>query len=241
MRQDCVLPEQIIEVTKNLISISMERNDWATVQSHVQKINSITQTAEAEKEIQPYKQCVDGLAKLGQNKYYEAANAFLAVEPNMGRSNSAVMSPNDVAAYGAVCALATMDRNELQRRVLDNSDFRTYLELEPQLRRAVQYFVNSRYSSCLDILESYLNDYYLDIYLSRHIMDLLLLIRTKSIVEYFIPFSCVTLDALNAQFAPRGKTIDMELINMIKGGLLEARIDMENRVTALNLKPSSLY
>lgn len=230
MRQDCSLPEQIVEVTKNLISVSMERGDWTSVQANIQKMNSISQSADAEKENQPYTKCVDGLAKLHQLKYFEAARDFLAVEPGMAGSALTVMSANDVAVYGAVCALATMDRDELQQEVLENSSFRSYLELEPQLRKAVTFFVNSRYSACLTILESYRADYYLDVHLSRHLPELFGLIRTKSIVEYFIPFSCVTLSTLNEAFAVKGESIERELISMIKSGRLEARIDTQNKV-----------
>jgi COP9 signalosome complex subunit 1 len=67
--------------------------------------------------------------------------------------------------------------------------------------------------------------------LQKHIDDIYYLVRSKSIVQYFIPFSCVTLDSLNAAFAAPGKTIDKELAMMIQRKDLDARIDTQNRVS----------
>ena len=58
------------------------------------------------------------------------------------------------------------------------------------------------------------------------------MIRTKSIVQYFIPFSCVTLDSLNIAFAAPGTTIDKELSKMIENGELKGRIDTQNKVSS---------
>ncbi|KAK3061418.1 hypothetical protein LTS18_006314 [Coniosporium uncinatum] len=139
------------------------------------------------------------------------------------------MTGNDIAVYGGLCALASMDREELRRRVLDNSDFRQFLELEPQIRRAVSMFCQSKYAACLSILDSYAADYQLDIYLHGHIKDIYSRIRSKSIVQYFIPFSCVTLDEMQKQFpSPHG--IEQELEDLIRRGELNARIDLVERL-----------
>jgi len=233
MRQDVSLSKHIVEVSKHLIEVAVEQKNWIAVSSNVQKIKSVINTSdEDEKTIQPYLAAADGLAHMDSDDYCGAAMIFLNTDPGMGASANTIMSPNDIATYGGLCALATMNRNEMQTKVLENSSFRTYLELEPHIRRAITFFVNSRYSACLSILESYRTDYLLDIHLHRHIDTLYHLIRSKSIVQYFIPFSCVTLDSLNEQFAAPGKTIEKELVQMIQRGELEARIDTQNRVCA---------
>jgi len=166
---------------------------------------------------------------MSASNYYDAANAFLMVDAGIANSLSDTISPNDVAIYGGLCALASMDRIELQKNVLESSSFRTYLELEPHIRRAISFFVNSRYSACLSILEGYRNDYLLDIYLHDLVSEIYYRIRSKSIVQYFIPFSCVTLDSLEEAFGTPGEPIEKELITMIKRGALEARLDTVNR------------
>lgn len=231
MRQDAVAAKHISDVSRHLISVSMEQDQWLTVLSNVAKIQGVSQNPDEEKATQPYLKASEGLARMELGEYYLAARAFLAVDSGMGISCNTFMSPNDVATYGGLCALASMERGELQSRVLENSSFRTYLELEPHIRRAISFFVNSRYSSCLEILESYRADYLLDIHLRTHLEELYHQVRTKSIVQYFIPFSCVTLDSLNAAFAAPGTTVDKELSKMIERKELKGRIDTRNRVS----------
>ena len=63
-----------------------------------------------------------------------------------------LLSPNNVATYGALCALASFDRSELQKNVIGSSSFKLFLELEPQLRDILHKFYESKYASCLRLL-----------------------------------------------------------------------------------------
>jgi COP9 signalosome complex subunit 1 len=123
-----------------------------------------------------------------------------------------------------------MDRSELQDKVLGNTDFRNFLELEPHIRRAINHFCNSKYSACLEVLEGYRTDYLLDVHLSRAVGVIYGNIRTKAIVQYFIPFSCVTLAEMASKFPTPGFAIEAELEEMINSGILDARIDLVDRL-----------
>ncbi|KAI1212206.1 26S proteasome subunit RPN7-domain-containing protein [Annulohypoxylon truncatum] len=227
MRPDASTQSHIQDVGKHVVSIMLQKRDWAGVLANVNKVLAVNVTSSDEQNAeQPYQKIVSGLAHLGLGKFYEAARCFLEISDptNCQRYNDTV-SPNDIATYGGLLALASMDRVELQSRVLDNSSFRSFLELEPHIRKAVSMFVNGRYSSCLEIIESYANDYLLDIYLQKHASAIFSQIRSKCIVQYFLPFSCVTLDSLNATFAKPGESIEPELVEMIKNGALNARIN----------------
>jgi len=88
--------------------------------------------------------------------------------------SSQVLSPQDVAIFGGLCALAVFDRSELKSKVfllyglgfflhhpltlfsaqvLDNASFKNFLELVPQVRELITDFYNSRYASCLNYLQ----------------------------------------------------------------------------------------
>jgi COP9 signalosome complex subunit 1 len=237
MRQDVLIQKHIVDVSRHLMSVCIEQGKWVTVQSNVQKIMAVAQPVEDERALQPYLKISLGLANLAEGKFHDTAISFLGVDSGMGSTYNDTASPNDVAVYGGLCALASMDRDELQRRVLENSNFRTYLELEPHIRRAVTFFVNGRYSACLSTLENYRNDYLLDIYLQRHITEIYHQIRSKSIIQYFVPFSCVTLDSMEAAFGSPGMSVEKELVDMIQRGTLVARIDKQNRVCPTLIPP----
>lgn len=231
MRTEVQTAKHVVEVSKLIIELSIDQRNWMVVLNHVQKIRQLQQNSEEEKAIQPFLQIASGLGHLASGAYRLAANAFLSTDASTGTSSTELVSPNDVAIYGTLCALASMDRIEMQSRVLDNPNFRAFLELEPHLRRAVTFFVNSRFSACLDILTAYRADYQLDMWLSKHISEIYEQVRSKAIIQYCIPFSCVTLDSMATMFGNAGKPIENELVDMIERGVLEGRIDTQNRVS----------
>ncbi|KAI1110760.1 26S proteasome subunit RPN7-domain-containing protein [Nemania sp. NC0429] len=235
MRPDASTISHIIDVGKHVVSIMLQKRDWAGILSNVNKImppNMTPAEIEAEK---PYEKMVAGLAYLGSEKYAEAAKCFLDTgNPAICQLYNDVASSNDVATYGGLLALASMERDELQRRVLDNPSFRNYLELEPHIRKAVSMFVNCRYAACLEILERYRADYLLDLYLQKHVTKIFSLIREKCIVQYLLPFSCVTLDNMNTVFGKTDESLEAELVSMIKSGVLKARINTIDRLLVMN-------
>ena len=128
-----------------------------------------------------------------------------------------------------------------RRKSSRNPSFRSFLELEPHIRRAVSFFCASKYSQCLEILESHRSDYLLDLYLQPHVGEIYKRVRTKSIVQYFQPFSRVTLASMENMFgqtSSAGPTTNGdsarwfldELIALIESGKLNARIDLETGV-----------
>ncbi|KAF7628101.1 hypothetical protein AFLA_003465 [Aspergillus flavus NRRL3357] len=173
MRDYCTTPSHIASMLFKIINVAIERGDWLSVQSHVQRLRNLQSKQEEQAKNQPKMSAAMGLSQLHSGAYLDAANSFLSTDPTLGDSYNEVLTSNDVAVYGGLCALASMDRNELQRRVLDNN-----------------------------ILESYQTDYLLDVHLQRHVSTLYTRIRTKSIQQYLVPFSRVKLDTLSKIFAP---------------------------------------
>ena len=244
MRENCTLPSHIATMSFHIINVSVDQGNWLAVQSNVLKARSLNQKpADAERASAKLSSAM-GLAQLASRSYKDAAMSFVTCDSRMVQARldnpddeeayNEILTPNDIAVYGGLCALASMNRSELQKHVLENSKFRNYLELEPHIRRAISFFVSSKYSSCLSILESYKADYLLDLHLQRHVPELYSQVRTKSIVQYFIPFSSVTLKALTSAFHTDELQIQNELIDMIRKGLLDACIDLEHQVLVAN-------
>ena len=242
MREFCTTNSHIVFMNMHLINVCIDQHSWFAAQNHIQRIRGQSGSqkySEAEKNSAKLS-AASGLTYMAQAKYKEAAEELLSADPRMSQaklddpadeeSYNEVLTPNDIAVYGGLCALASMTRDELQKQVLDNSGFRNYLELEPHIRRAISYFVSSKYSACLSILDSYKADYLLDIYLQRHIPQLYHEIRSKALQQYFIPFSCVKFSALATAFNTDEPTVEFELTQMIKRGNLDARLDLFDRV-----------
>ncbi|KAI1267292.1 26S proteasome subunit RPN7-domain-containing protein [Xylariaceae sp. FL1019] len=239
MGPDASTQFHVVDVGKHVIGAMLQKRDWAGILANCNKMVSAKMTAEELATEQPYQRMVTGLAHLGLQKYRDAARSFLDVgDAIIAQRYNDVMSTNDVAVYGGLLALATFNRDDLQFYVMDNSSFRNFLELEPHIRKAVTMFVNGRYASCLEILETYRTDYYLDVYLQKHVDSIYSAIRTKCIVHYFLPFSCVTLDTMNNTFGKPDLDVEKELVQMIKSGSLKARIDtIDKLLVAVSTEP----
>lgn len=243
-RDVCTTATHVVLMFLRLIQVSIDQANWLAVQSNVQRIQAQKEKYPDSNKLSAKLPAAMGIALLCMGKYRNAADKFLEVDPRMTsaklddpedeESYNEVLTPNDVAVYGGLCALASMDRNELQKRVLENSSFRNYLELEPHIRRAISFFVSSKYSSCLSILDAYRPDYLLDIHLQKHFEHIYSQIRSKAIQQYFIPFSCVTLSALATAFNTNEEKIEDELNTLIKRGTLDGRIDLVGRVLLAN-------
>lgn len=243
-RDVCTTTTHVVLMFLRLVQVCIDQENWLDVQSHVQKVQAQKDKYADFHKLNAKLPAAMGIAFLCSGNYRSAALKFLEVDPRMisaklddpedEEAYNEILTPNDVAVYGGLCALASMDRNDLQKRVLENSSFRNYLELEPHIRRAISFFVSSKYSSCLSILDAYRSDYLLDIHLQKHFEDIYSQIRSKAIQQYFIPFSCVTISAVATAFDTNEEKIEHELKTLIKRGNLDGRIDLVDRVLLAN-------
>lgn len=127
--------------------------------------------------------------------------------------------------------MAFFDREELKTQLLDNSEFKVYLELEPHIREAAQAFFSARYSVTLGILERHRPDFAVDIFLSPHVNLLYKEIRQKALVQTFYPYSTLELSALSSHFSAPVADLASEIVQLIEDGKIKARLDNERNVT----------
>ena len=242
MRDSCTTNAHIVMLNMHLINICIDQRAWFQAQNHINRLRGQLggpNYPDAEK-YNAKLTAANALCAMAQGNYAEAALEFIKTNPRMSQvkpedpsddeSYNEVLTPNDIAVYGGLCAMASMEREELQRNVLDNSDFRNFLELEPHIRRAISALINAKYADCLNILDRYKVDYLLDIYLQPHLQHLYYDIRCRSICQYFVPFSEVTIKEAARVFTTDESTMTMEVTQMIKSGVLEARLDLVNSV-----------
>lgn len=242
MRDYCTTTSHIASMLFKNINVAIDRGDWLGVQAYVYRLRNLQFKPEDEAKNKAKMWASLGLSQLATGSYLDAATSFLSTDPSLGDTCKEIISPNDVAVYGGLCALASMDRTELISRVLENKSFRNFLELEPHIRRAISFFCNSKFRPCLDILEGYRTDYLLDIYLQKHVHRLYNQIRTKAIQQYIIPYSRIALTSMANTFSSN-ESVTMayeavqvnspfvaELVALIQDDILDARLDLEKGV-----------
>ncbi|CAF2059799.1 unnamed protein product [Brassica oleracea] len=237
-RDYCTTAKHIIHMCMNAILVSIEMGQFTHVSSYVNKAEQNPETLDPF--VAAKLRCASGLAHLELKKYKLAARKFLDVSPELGNSYNEVIAPQDVATYGGLCALASFDRSELKAfiplrffslaKVIDNINFRDFLELVPEVRELINDFYSSRYASCLEYLGSLRANLLLDIHLHDHVDTLYDQIRKKALIQYTLPFVSVDLSRMADAFKTSVSGLEKELEALITDNQIQARIDSHNKI-----------
>lgn len=233
-RDYCMSAKQVVNMCVNVIKVSIHLGNWSHVLNYVNKAENTSELAE-QKDRRPNLvtltrlKCAAGLAELASRKYKSAAKNFLQSSFDNCECPE-IISPNNVAIYGGLCALATFERQELQKKVLSSSSFKLFLELEPQLRDVLYKFHESQYAACLKLLDEMKDNFMLDMYLSPHVHTLYSQIRNRALVQYFSPYVSADMEKMARAFNTTVPKLEDELSNLILEGQIQARIDSHNKV-----------
>ena len=159
-----------------------------------------------------------GLAYLAEGNINDAAHSFLAVTEELRDDFNTVLSGNDIALYGGLSALIALDRKEMgstfsleksssssssgnDRQGGTRNVFRTRLDGHPAMRDAIQAYIRADYGECLRSVETLRKGWENDIYLAPQAENLWRLVRGKCLVQYFEPYSSVSLHSVMDSFA----------------------------------------
>ncbi|XP_059853203.1 COP9 signalosome complex subunit 1 isoform X1 [Delphinus delphis] len=238
-RDYCTSAKHVINMCLNVIKVSVYLQNWSHVLSYVSKAESTPEIAEQRGERDTQTQailtklkCAAGLAELAARKYKQAAKCFLLASFDHCDFPE-LLSPSNVAVYGGLCALATFDRQELQRNVISSSSFKLFLELEPQVRDIIFKFYESKYASCLKMLDEMKDNLLLDMYLAPHVRTLYTQIRNRALIQYFSPYVSADMRKMATAFNTTVAALEDELTQLILEGLINARIDSHSKVGSL--------
>lgn len=233
-RDYCTSGKHVVNMCLNVIKVSVYLQNWSHVLSYVAKAESTpdfsdSQSKDSNQVIATILKCAAGLAELATKKYKSAAKHFL--QANLDHCDfPEMLSANNVAMYGGLCALATFDRHELQKNVIFSSSFKLFLELEPQLRDIIFKFYESKYASCLKLLDEIKDNLLLDMYIAPHVNVLYTLIRNRALIQYFSPYLSADMHKMAVAFNRTVSALEDELMQLILDGQIQARIDSHNKI-----------
>uniref|UniRef100_H2Z8A6 PCI domain-containing protein n=1 Tax=Ciona savignyi TaxID=51511 RepID=H2Z8A6_CIOSA len=233
-RDYCTCPKHIVNMCLNVIKVCVFLGNWSHVFTFVNKAEAIGDFNEKERDhhhmaIITKLNCAAGLAQLATGKYKMAAKSFLQASVDHCDFPE-LLSPNNVAVYGSLCALATFSREELQSQVISSSSFKQLLELEPTIREIVFAFYKSQYGKCLLLLSSGRENHLLDLYLSPHVDQLCTKIRCRALIQYFSPYKLADMRKMATAFNCTINELEDELMPLILDGQIQARIDSHNKI-----------
>merc|ERR1712226_1535665 len=173
--------------------------------------------------------CAIGIAEMESSKYRNAAMKFIACSFDHCDSPD-LISQQNVAIYGGLCAMASFNRNELHQKLIKSPSFKSFLELDPLLREILSCFHASKYAKSLKMMLEMRETLLCDYYLAKHVDKLFGMIRKKAMVQYFSPYSSADLNVMASAFGLSVAELENELMSLILDGQIKAKIDSHNKV-----------
>ncbi|OLL24403.1 COP9 signalosome complex subunit 1 [Neolecta irregularis DAH-3] len=202
-RDYCSSTQQQVDLAMKLIVAYAELHNMTSISTSSGKV--IASIEEEQKSIlEPKMKAAVAIVYLDGGRYKDAADSFLSLPPDLKYDE----------AY-----------SKLKDRVINNTDVRTFLELEPYTKELIQSFYNAKYSVCFDILRRYKPDFLLDIYLSEHVEKLYNEIKERAVTQYFQPFTSVSMEKMAEAFGWTYSEIFALVKKLVQDGKMEARID----------------
>jgi len=228
-RDYCTTGKHVLWTCLGAIKAALAMGNAHHALSYVQKGEAVPDLAN-EPIVQAKFNAAAGLAQLMLHDYGMAGRRFCAVHPDLAQDPSWLVSPQDAAMYGALCALAFFGREEMRKRCIENVQFGQVLEHVPEIREMLHGMFSNQHAQGLEILDRLLPTLKLDKYLEEHLGSLQTEIRRRALVSYTLPFSTLRLESAARAFRTDVAGIEAELAALIGDGQVLARIDSAHKI-----------
>ena len=227
-RDYCTTPKHNLDMWVRLISVSIDSGQFGNVNFYITKAENAGGDGASAKI-----KAAGALVLLVEGQYKLASRKFLEVGWELGGTFSSMIAAEDIAVYGSLTALATLDRNEIRKKMLDNSVFKSFLELAPGMRKLVNDFFLGKYGECLTYLREIQSELLLDIHLSKHANALISKITERIILQYFSPYSSVDMNRMAETLNMNIGLLEKTVAALISNDKMLARIDSQSKTLHL--------
>lgn len=217
-REYCGNGRQHTQVCLLLVELSVDLREWSSVRDTISRAEHTVMGDIDDPLFHQKLRAGQALAHLAEGRYLEAAKTLTSISPELTNQFHSVISAEDLAMYGALLGLATLDRGTLHSLVIDGV-FKGRLELVPAMREALRHYSRAEYGQCLSLLQNSIRrDLLLDLHLHAHVPILLDMIRDRCIVQYFQPYSSVSLEKMGVVFGCNAKEMESVVAKLISNG-----------------------
>jgi COP9 signalosome complex subunit 1 len=230
------MPKHADEYCLNLVLVSFLMDKVMNVANYIGKIDD----NETSPMVKDKLRVVKGLFYLYQSNYEQASRAFLSItsSENILFQLTTILSTQDLAIYVTLCSLATFNRNNIRKLLLDNREYKSILDTVPMTRILLNEYLEGKYSSVLEKLNSFENILFNDYFFSKHVKKIIELIRNHLVITFLTPFSSVRLSDMSHVFNLSQDMIEEILSSLIASQQLKGKIDIRTN-TFQRIKISS--
>ena len=224
-RDYCAIPKHTLDLCVRVVSVSLDLNQFGNVNFYATK----AETAAADGTVNPKIKAASALVLLIEGHFKAAAKKFLEVGWGSGETFSTIIATEDIAVYGTLCALATLDRSDIRKGTVDNTAFKSFLELVPNIKDILNCFFAGKYGECLLYLDRIESELKLDIHLSKHVPSLISQITERLILLYFSPYSSVDMNRMATSLNMNIMQLEKSVAALIAFEKISARIDSRSK------------
>ncbi|KAI8069194.1 26S proteasome subunit RPN7-domain-containing protein [Gongronella butleri] len=234
-REFCTTSKHMVDLCFNMIKVHVESEQYHHLASYVARAEVIPQLPDKVNTLAALK-CYQAIAALNGGDALAATatvSSLLTSHVTVDTSHaiSQILAPSDIAIYGGLCSLASMDRRSLHELLNTNAAFRAFLELEPHIREIMELFQQSKYAECFALLDTHKPAWKLDVYLAPHIDKIIHCIRERAMVQYCLPYSAIDLRNMACAFNTTVQALETDLVRLIADKQkIQARIDSHDKI-----------
>jgi COP9 signalosome complex subunit 1 len=218
-----------LEMGMSTIRVSLDLND---IRMAKQNLTKAEQTGVDDKFMTSRLEKCAGLVYLLDGEYKTAAHHFISAAD--GSDFPEIISNSDVTLFGTICALASFDRNELRKKIVDNIDFKAEMESTKAYVNAsknlASNFCMGQYSNLFSVLKELYPFLRIDVHMSNHVDKLYEKIREKCIAQYFAPYSALDMCRMSEHLQIPLENLYPILVKMISNDQIDAAIDSGSNI-----------
>ena len=227
-RDYCSTSNQTAELGFNIVRIAIDDKDYRNAKMHITKLE---QLCKDDSYLSNRFKLLRAIIMIHDSDYLSAAMDLISIESTTSYVNiTDTMAPEDITLYAVICSIASLDRANIKRNLLENPQFKNCLDLTPWCMILLNYYINGEYA----LLFSFLNDLkpqlMLDIHLSGEINKLFSSIKEKSISQYLAPYSTVNLNKMSEIMQLDASSLEDLIAVMITDKKLSYVIDSESKI-----------
>jgi COP9 signalosome complex subunit 1 len=211
------------------IGVNAEKFSWMT-----RCVGEVTKKMERKQavpdEVRALVCSASALAMMKDSGTLNAAAKRLLAVPMAGLSSSDnLIHPKELVDYVCLIALATFERQEISE-LLVSQKFKRFLHYRPIWSEILNQFQSCDFAACLANLHTLMADLLMDKYMGRHVMYLSNQIRDRALITYFSCFGSLRIQHIAEVFSCEEKDMEAQLVALIRGGKIRARVDSANKV-----------
>lgn len=168
-RPYCTSSENVINMFRNLIKVSIYMSNWWHVLSYIDEAKQYASGFQnLSREVPASLSCAAGLANIGLKIYKTAAHCFL-LTPFDRYDYDKIVAPQDVAFYAGLCALATLGIEMLEFGCLKSETFKPFFAVSHKMWDLLANFIAGDLDLCVKLLNDIEGHVRLDVYLAPHV------------------------------------------------------------------------